>query len=81
MMFAFNLLEEKWLPCVMTDNSLHDLSLRDVLLDAENVREIVGDSPPITVGSAQTSAGDSTPRFICSAECRAMERDSRGEEI
>ena len=49
MMFAFNLLEEKWLPCVMTDNSLHDLSLRDVLLDAENVREIVGDSPPVTI--------------------------------
>ena len=49
MMFAFNLLEEKWLPCVMMGNSLHDLSLRDVLLDAENVREIVGDSPPVTI--------------------------------
>ena len=48
-MFTFNLIDEKWLPCVMTDNSLRDLSLRDVLLDAPNVREIVGDSPPITI--------------------------------
>lgn len=49
-MFTYNLLEEKWLPCVMNaDNSLRDLSLRGVLLDAQNVREIVGDSPPVTI--------------------------------
>lgn len=48
-MFAFNLLEEKWLPCAMTDNALRDLSLREVLLDASSVREIVGDSPPVTI--------------------------------
>lgn len=49
-MFTFNLLEEKWLPCVMSaGNALRDLSLREVLLDAQNVREIVGDSPPVTI--------------------------------
>lgn len=49
-MFTFNLLEEKWLPCVTrADNSLRDLSLREVLLETQNVREIVGDSPPVTI--------------------------------
>ncbi|MGI8848631.1 MAG: type I-E CRISPR-associated protein Cse1/CasA [Pyrinomonadaceae bacterium] len=48
-MFSFNLLEEKWIPCVMNDNALRDLSLREVLLDASSVREIVGDSPPVTI--------------------------------
>ena len=48
-MFSFNLIEEKWLPCVMLDNSLKDLSLRDVLTDATKIRELVGDSPPITI--------------------------------
>jgi len=49
-MFTFNLLEEKWLPCVMRkDNALRDLSLREVLLDAPNVLEMVGDSPPVTI--------------------------------
>ncbi len=48
-MFTFNLLEEKWLPCVMTDNALRSLSLREVLTDAPNARELVGDSPPVTI--------------------------------
>jgi len=48
-MFTFNLSEEKWLPCVMTDNALRNLSLREVLTDAPNVRELVGDSPPVTI--------------------------------
>jgi CRISPR system Cascade subunit CasA len=48
-MFSFNLIEEKWLPCLMLDNSLQYLSLRDVLTDATKIREIVGDSPPVTV--------------------------------
>ena len=48
-MFTFNLLEEKWLPCVMTDNALRDLSLREVLSEAAQIRELVGDSPPVTI--------------------------------
>ena len=48
-MSAFNLLEEKWLPCVMSDNALRDLSLSEVLIKACDVREMVGDSPPVTI--------------------------------
>ncbi len=48
-MFTFNLIKEKWLPCLMIDNSLRDLSLEDVLKDAVNIREIIGDSPPVTI--------------------------------
>lgn len=48
-MFTFNLIDEKWLPCVMTDQTLGDKSLLEVLLDAQNVREIIGDSPPVTI--------------------------------
>ena len=48
-MFDFNLVEEKWLPCLMLDNSLKDLSLREILTNAAEIREIVGDSPPVTI--------------------------------
>ena len=48
-MFSFDLIEEKWLPCVMLDNSLKSLSLRDVLTDAHNIRELIGDSSPVTI--------------------------------
>lgn len=48
-MFTFNLTDEKWLPCVMTDKTSRDLSLREILLEAASVKEIVGDSPPVTI--------------------------------
>lgn len=48
-MFSFNLIEERWLPCVMLDGSLRDLSLWDVLTNAPNIKELVGDSPPVTI--------------------------------
>ncbi|HXG84298.1 MAG TPA: type I-E CRISPR-associated protein Cse1/CasA [Pyrinomonadaceae bacterium] len=48
-MFTFNLTDEKWLPCVMTDKTSRDLSLREVLLEAANAKEIIGDSPPVTI--------------------------------
>lgn len=48
-MFTFNLTNKKWLPCVMTDGTLRDLNLREVLLEAASVKEIVGDSPPVTI--------------------------------
>ncbi len=48
-MFSFNLIEKKWLPCVMLDNSLKDLSLKDVMTESTNIRELVGDSPPVTI--------------------------------
>ena len=48
-MFSFNLIEKKWLTCVLLDNSLKDLSLKDVLTDAASIRELIGDSPPVTI--------------------------------
>lgn len=48
-MFSFNLIEEKWLPCLMIDNSLKNLSLREILTNASEVRELIGDSPPVTI--------------------------------
>ncbi len=48
-MRSFNLTEEKWLPCIMLDNSFQELSLRDVLRQATNIRELTGDSPPVTI--------------------------------
>lgn len=48
-MFSFNLIEEKWLPCVMIDNSSQDLSLKEILTKATQVKELIGDSPPVTI--------------------------------
>ena len=48
-MFEFNLVEEKWIPCVISDGTLKDASLREVLTKATEIREIVGDSPPVTI--------------------------------
>lgn len=48
-MFSFNLIEEKWLPCVMLDNSLENLSLKDVLTKTSAIKELIGDSPPVTI--------------------------------
>lgn len=48
-MTGFNLIEEKWLPCLMLDGSLEELSLREILLNSTKVKELVGDSPPVTI--------------------------------
>lgn len=48
-MFSFNLIEERWLPCLMSDSSFQEMSLRDVFLNANNIRELIGDSPPVTI--------------------------------
>ncbi len=48
-MSTFNLTNEKWLPCVMTDGTLRDLNLREVLLEAAKIKEMIGDSPPVTI--------------------------------
>ncbi|MFV0387294.1 MAG: type I-E CRISPR-associated protein Cse1/CasA [Pyrinomonadaceae bacterium] len=48
-MFSFNLIEEKWLPCILVDNTVEELSLKDVLTKAFDIKELIGDSPPITI--------------------------------
>ncbi len=49
MPLRFNLTIEKWIPCVMSDGRQEDLSLRDVLTRATEVREVFDESPLVTV--------------------------------
>jgi CRISPR system Cascade subunit CasA len=49
-MSEFNLLDQAWIPCLMqTGNRPRELSLRDVLTEAHNIREVFDDSPLVTV--------------------------------
>lgn len=45
----FNLLDEPWIPCVLMDGGVRELSMRDVLGGAVNIRSISGDLPQQTV--------------------------------
>lgn len=49
MSFSFNLIDEKWIPCIRSDGSRDEFGLRDVLALAHQLREIVGDTPLETV--------------------------------
>lgn len=49
MPLSFNLTIERWIPCVMSDGRQEDLSLRDVLTRATEVREVFDESPLVTV--------------------------------
>ncbi|MGH9943936.1 MAG: type I-E CRISPR-associated protein Cse1/CasA [Pyrinomonadaceae bacterium] len=45
----FNLIEQPWLPCLRPDGRAEDLSLRDVLTRAHELREMFDSSPLVTV--------------------------------
>ena len=47
---SFNLIRENWIPCVMPDGSVSELSLRDTLVGAQGIRE-VSDPSPLTTAS------------------------------
>ncbi|MBC7235520.1 MAG: type I-E CRISPR-associated protein Cse1/CasA, partial [Chloroflexi bacterium] len=49
MPYSFNLVDEKWIPCVAFDGSVEELSLRDALVQAHLYRELGGESPLVTV--------------------------------
>jgi len=42
---SFNLLREKWIPCVRKDGTVEELSLREVLARSHELQDLVGDSP------------------------------------
>jgi CRISPR system Cascade subunit CasA len=46
---TFNLIEEPWIPCIDLTGERHELSLSMVLTEAHLLREISGESPPVTV--------------------------------
>lgn len=47
-MFSFDLTREPWIPCA-TDDGVRQFSLSDVLTEAHNIREIIGETPPVTI--------------------------------
>jgi CRISPR system Cascade subunit CasA len=47
-MANYNLLEEKWIPCISKDGHQEDFSLQDVLSNAHKIKEIFDASPLIT---------------------------------
>ena len=47
-MSTFNLIDEKWIPCVMANGEARALNLRDVLTEAHEVHEIFDTSPLVT---------------------------------
>lgn len=44
---AFNLIDEPWIPCIRNDGSKDELNLREVLLEAHQLRGLYGESPLI----------------------------------
>jgi CRISPR system Cascade subunit CasA len=48
MAVSFNLINEPWVPCVRADGSPVELGLREVLVQAHELRELGGDSPLVT---------------------------------
>lgn len=48
-MAEFNLIDKPWIPCIDSVGSLVEISIRDTLLQARDLREICDDSPLVTV--------------------------------
>jgi len=44
-MASFNLIDRPWIPCIRPNGTRAELSLREVLVQAQAIREIQGDSP------------------------------------
>lgn len=49
-MAEFNLIDEAWIPCIDLGGSRAEYGIRDTLIKAHELREIVDDSPLVTVG-------------------------------
>ena len=48
MTHSFNLIDQPWIPCTMSDGSHTELSLQDTLLQAHEIRAIFDQSPLVT---------------------------------
>ncbi len=48
MRLSFNLIDEPWIPCLRADSTLVELGLREAILRAHEVREIVAENPLAT---------------------------------
>jgi len=47
--FSFNLIDDRWIPCIMPDGRQEEKSLREVLLQAGGIEEIFDSSPLVTI--------------------------------
>jgi CRISPR system Cascade subunit CasA len=47
--FKFNLIDEDWIPCLMPDGRKREMSLKETLIEAQNIAEIVANSPLVTI--------------------------------
>ena len=45
----FNLIDEKWLPCLMNNGERESLSLRGIFAEAQEVEELLDASPLVTI--------------------------------
>ena len=48
-MRSFNLVENKWIPCVMPDGKREDFGLQEVLICANEISELRAPSPLVTI--------------------------------
>jgi CRISPR system Cascade subunit CasA len=47
--FSFNLTENKWIPCILSDGTVSHFSLIEIFSEAHNIEEISDQSPLVTV--------------------------------
>jgi len=48
-MYSFNLIDEKWIPCILPDGNRVELSIQEVFKTAPDIMEIFDPSPLVTV--------------------------------
>ena len=48
MSFTYDLTAEPWIPCLLTDGNMRDMSLAEVLAEAPSIREVLDPSPLVT---------------------------------
>jgi CRISPR system Cascade subunit CasA len=49
MNFNYNLLDEKWIPCVMKNKEQKEINLRETLINSNEIKEIFDPSPIVTI--------------------------------
>ena len=48
-MYSFNLIDQPWIPCIMSDGCQQELNLQETLVKAHEIQEIFAQSPIVTV--------------------------------
>ena len=48
-MNSFNLVDQKWIPCIMLDGTRDEKNIKEVILEASDIKEIFDNSPLVTV--------------------------------